>query len=547
MRIGRKILNNSNHRLTKKFLTWCFISVILMASFCVIFTSAAPSTESGLSVSVPDTPISEGEPYSYEVTVPDGIIYGSLIKYEWDWNHIPGEFNTEDEYETTDRSWTMSHTYYDDGEYNIGVRITSGQEETFASNTVIVTDSIPIVYVTILDDGPYYIDTEYRFDASGSLSGSDEIIEYLWDWDYSDSDGQDSFETIESTGQNSMATHSFTEPGEYQVAVKIIDDDGSYDINFVDCFVENPSYPKITEINPPDGSIIDIAIPTIQAKYEATASPIDIDNVILKLDEMTIDNPVITETEVIFTPYNEIGYGSHIVTVEVPDINGGYVLKKWSFTIVDPNDIHEQTTGEIPAGDEVTIIPDSQDTCIVNLDIKPSTYLENTRISITNLIEPPPEIPEPATENDVTYQHLDIRFTSNDIYVPDQDLDSTFIKFKVKKSWLNENDIDIGKIRLIRYHNNRWNELPTKVFEDGNLDICFESETPGFSTFAVVGSKIVEVPEPYKIKTPDVPLLPLIGITTAIMIILIVVLIKARYIYSGEEQPSKDTKKKERK
>ena len=77
-----------------------------------------------------------------------------------------------------------------------------------------------------------------------------------------------------------MATHSFTEPGEYQVAVKIIDDDGSYDINFVDCFVENPSYPKITEINPPDGSIINIAIPTIHAKYEATASPIDIDNVI---------------------------------------------------------------------------------------------------------------------------------------------------------------------------------------------------------------------------------------------------------------------------
>jgi len=230
----------------------------------------------------------------------------------------------------------------------------------------------------------------------------------------------------------------------------------------------------------------------------------------------------------------------------VPDINGGYASKEWSFTIVDPNDIHEEQPGDIPAGEEVTVIPDSQDTCIVNLDLKPLTYLENTRISITPLIEPPPEIPEPATENDVTYQYLDIKFTSNDIYVPDQDLDSTFIKFKVKKSWMENNNIEKESIILMRYHGVEWEELSTRVFEDGDLDICFESETPGFSTFAVVGSKIVEVPEPYKIKTPDVPWLALIGITAAIMIILIVVLFKARYIYFGEEQPSKDSKKKEK-
>ncbi len=548
MRGKRRILVKSNHLLKRKLFSYSIISVILATSFCVLFTSISTASDSLIVVTLPEGSIVEGESNDYEVVIPEGIIEETYlsIRYEWDWNYISGEFNTEDEKETTERSWTMSHIYHDDGEYNIQVRITSSQEEIFASNTVIVTDSIPIVYVTILDDGPYYINTEYRFDASGPLSGSDEIMEYLWDWGYSDYDGQDSFETIESTGQNSMATHSFTEPGEYQVAVKIIDDDGSYDINFVDCFVENPSYPKITEINPPDGSIITITIPTIQAKYEATENPIDIENIILQLNGITIDNPITTETEVIFTPYEDLGYGNHLVAVEVPDINGGYVFKEWSFTIVRPDDIHEEQPGDISAGEEITIEPeDLKDTCIINLDIRPKISLENTKVTIAKLEKPPTDIPEPATEHDITYEYLDIKLTSNEIYVPEQDLESAIIKFKVKKSWLNENDIDKERIRLVRYHNNRWDELPTEVLEELDKVIFFESETPGFSTFAVVGS--THVTPTYDPVTEEIPWIVIVGITTVIMVILVVVLFKARMIYLSEEQPSKESKKKGRK
>jgi hypothetical protein len=38
---------------------------------------------------------------------------------------------------------------------------------------------------------------------------------------------------------------------------------------------------------------------------------------------------------------------------------------------------------------------------------------------------------------------------------------------------------------------------------ENDIYVIFEAETPGCSTIAVIGSALVEIPEPYVTKTPD--------------------------------------------
>lgn len=59
------------------------------------------------------------------------------------------------------------------------------------------------------------------------------------------------------------------------------------------------------------------------------------------------------------------------------------------------------------------------------------------------------------------------------------------IDFKVENSWLEENDIDAGNIRLFRHADGKWNELPTSQTSEGEEYVYFESQTPGFSAFAI--------------------------------------------------------------
>lgn len=60
----------------------------------------------------------------------------------------------------------------------------------------------------------------------------------------------------------------------------------------------------------------------------------------------------------------------------------------------------------------------------------------------------------------------------------------TTIRFKVSKSWMSNHGILENSIRLMRL-NDDWHPLPTKKVEETETYIYFESETPGFSMFAL--------------------------------------------------------------
>ncbi|WP_292465926.1 PGF-pre-PGF domain-containing protein [Methanolobus sp.] len=86
--------------------------------------------------------------------------------------------------------------------------------------------------------------------------------------------------------------------------------------------------------------------------------------------------------------------------------------------------------------------------------------------------------------------------------------DNILIRFKVSREWIRENNIDVSTIRMTRYHDGQWNDLPTQNENEDDEFLYFVAETPGFSIFSVAGDEVKAVqPVSYDLadETPEEP------------------------------------------
>ncbi len=91
----------------------------------------------------------------------------------------------------------------------------------------------------------------------------------------------------------------------------------------------------------------------------------------------------------------------------------------------------------------------------------------------------------------IVYQYVNI-WVGNHGYSSVRNIENAYIEFKVKESWIEDNNIDINSIRLNRYHDEKWGPLPTEIGFRDDMYVHFKSQTPGFSPFAITGSKVEE-------------------------------------------------------
>ena len=74
-------------------------------------------------------------------------------------------------------------------------------------------------------------------------------------------------------------------------------------------------------------------------------------------------------------------------------------------------------------------------------------------------------------------------------YATEYNIENPVIVFKVQRSWIQDNHIDEDSIKLNRYSNDVWTAMSTiRIGEDATY-IYFESQTPGFSPFAITGKE----------------------------------------------------------
>nr|WP_321419072.1 PGF-pre-PGF domain-containing protein [uncultured Methanomethylovorans sp.] len=84
----------------------------------------------------------------------------------------------------------------------------------------------------------------------------------------------------------------------------------------------------------------------------------------------------------------------------------------------------------------------------------------------------------------MVYQNMNI-WVGKTGFATESNIANPIVGFKVEKSWMANNNIDKETIRLYRYNADTWNELETKNTDEDDKYMYFESQTPGFSPFAI--------------------------------------------------------------
>jgi len=204
----------------------------------------------------------------------------------------------------------------------------------------------------------------------------------------------------------------------------------------------------------------------------------------------------------------------------------------------------ETILGNVSKGKKTEIISENyMETDVYSVSFTSSIDLKKAKLTVAKLKEKPEKIIEIPIKNKSVYAYLDIKLTADDVYIEEDGLESMRFIFEVKWSWINENNIDKKTMLLVRYHDTEWQNLTTTYLGKNDTYAYYKAETPGLSTFAVVGSELIESSASYVEEAPEMPWILNIGIIASTLSMLFIVLFKARYIYLDEENCIKNSKK----
>jgi len=143
---------------------------------------------------------------------------------------------------------------------------------------------------------------------------------------------------------------------------------------------------------------------------------------------------------------------------------------------------------QIRAGEWATLATTPKST--TNMVAKFTESFSNFTVSFEELATKPVEIKsEPPGQKVNSYIRIELPQNT------EGKMDAGYIGFKVDKSWIQANNINKWSVVVRRYDTNQnvWVPLPTRRVAEDAASVEYTSTTPGFSTFAIVGS--TEVPD----------------------------------------------------
>jgi len=368
--------------------------------------------------------------------------------------------------------------------------------------------------------------TYYQLDTNDNFSSNSK--KYYWKVTVNDGHGEWINKTYYFTTESSGGTpHGGNPPNPDE------QDDTENETNNVN----DTSGPIITIITPKDDEITFDKKPKIKASY-SDETGINTSSIILKLDEK-IKSPTISSSYLTYYPSSDLSSGTHNIYLKISDSLGNSNSKSWSFKINQSIYHESQNITNTTIGNKTIINPINKTKTIVDgIEITPNKNYANIEIEITDLgenISVDIKTPEPPEINKtyILYRYLDFRMKSNDTYIT-EDIGNIKINFTVNLTWLKHYEINISNVTMLRYHNKSWVKLYTNFIKKIDDKILFQCSTTGFSTFAVVGSKIVKKEDTLE-RPEEIPWIIIIGFVIAAIAILILILFKAGYIYIERE------------
>jgi PGF-pre-PGF domain-containing protein len=147
------------------------------------------------------------------------------------------------------------------------------------------------------------------------------------------------------------------------------------------------------------------------------------------------------------------------------------------------NVVEEKKTWSVIKPDEgAKMTIDKKELGFTEITIAVNNEVSSTTIQVSKVESKPAEVSKPS-EN--VYQYVQIKKN-----IEDEQIKESKIKFKVEKKWLSNNKINKLTVKLNRYKDG-WNNLTTRMLSDDDNYVYYESESPGFSLFAITGDVVV--------------------------------------------------------
>jgi len=131
----------------------------------------------------------------------------------------------------------------------------------------------------------------------------------------------------------------------------------------------------------------------------------------------------------------------------------------------------------ISAGETVTVSA-GRDT-VLELEVLASSATDNVSLYLWSA-----EAPESTPQAGLIYSYFNLGSENLE-----NQLDSLTIKFWVDRSWLEQNNVDLQTVKLMRYSDGDWQELSTQQSGESASSVYFSASSPGFSTFAIVAEQ----------------------------------------------------------
>jgi PGF-pre-PGF domain-containing protein len=136
---------------------------------------------------------------------------------------------------------------------------------------------------------------------------------------------------------------------------------------------------------------------------------------------------------------------------------------------------------KVAAGEDVRYEFNEDDNAVMAIQFKSLTNEGQTKTSIEVLKDTSALVDSSAPGK--VYQNLNI-WVGN-VAFDEDDMDDPVVGFRVSKEWISDNDVEPSSVVLCRYHDGEWTHLPTEVIDESKNYFKYESETPGFSPFAI--------------------------------------------------------------
>lgn len=175
---------------------------------------------------------------------------GTLQTYKWDF----GDNTTA----TQSTSALLNHTYSQNGVYLVNLTVVNTNNLIGSTIQEVQVGAMPTAVFTVSPVGSILPQDEVTFNASTSSAPNSTIVSYTWDFG----------DRSNVTTNSSIATHSYSTRGVYDINLTVEDSDGLFNSTFVEIQVGKPPSAMFTNI--PD--IPDILV-GVDVTFTATATP----------------------------------------------------------------------------------------------------------------------------------------------------------------------------------------------------------------------------------------------------------------------------------